>query len=394
MHSECRSARRLQTHSHTSGVGTHSTFNCSHRLTHLPPTFPSSLLLSPQGYEYSRTGNPTRAAFEECIAKVEHAKYALAFASGSATTATVIHMLNAGDHVISVDDVYGGTNRYFNKVARPSMGLDFTMIDFSDPSALEAAIKPNTKMVWLETPTNPTLKIVDITAISAIAHKHNLIVVADNTFASPFLQSPIDLGADIVVHSCTKYIGGHSDVVMGVLATSNDEYYTKLKFLQNSIGAVPAPFDCYMALRGMKTLHLRMREHSKNAAAVATFLESHEGVESVIYPGLTSHPQHELAKRQMRGFGGMITFFIKGGLAESRVFLESLRLFALAESLGAVESLAEHPVIMTHASVPPEQRKLLGISDSLIRLSVGCEDLPDILADLTNAFEAVKKANL
>jgi cystathionine gamma-lyase len=303
-------------------------------------------------------------------------------------------MLNAGDHVISVDDVYGGTNRYFNKVARPSNNLDFSMVDFTKEGALEAAIKPNTKMVWLETPTNPTLKIVDIQAISAIAKKHNLIVVVDNTFASPFLQSPLDLGADIVVHSCTKYIGGHSDVVMGVCATNSIEYYTKLKFLQNSIGAIPAPFDCYMALRGMKTLHLRMREHSKNAAAVAAFLEGHAQVESVIYPGLASHPQHELAKRQMRGFGGMITFFLKGGLAESRVWLENLKLFALAESLGAVESLAEHPAIMTHASVPIEQRQALGISDSLIRLSVGCEDLEDILNDLNGAFAAVKNAQL
>ena len=248
--------------------------------------------------------------------------------------------------------------------------------------------------MWLETPTNPTLKIVDISALSESAHKLGLIVVVDNTFASPYLQSPLDLGADIVMHSVTKYIGGHSDVVMGVLATNSLDLYTRLKFLQNSIGAVPAPFDCYMAHRGLKTLPLRMREHCKNAQAVAEFLEAHPAVERVIYPGLVSHPQHELAKRQMRGFGGMITFFLKGGLAESRVWLESLRLFALAESLGAVESLAEHPVIMTHASVPPEQRKLLGISDSLVRLSVGCEDLVDILADLNHAFAKLKEANL
>ena len=248
--------------------------------------------------------------------------------------------------------------------------------------------------MWLETPTNPTLKIVDIAALSEAAHKLGLIVVVDNTFASPYLQSPLDLGADIVMHSVTKYIGGHSDVVMGVLATNSLDLYTRLKFLQNSIGAVPAPFDCYMAHRGLKTLPLRMREHCKNAQAVAEFLEAHPAVERVIYPGLVSHPQHELAKRQMRGFGGMITFFLKGGLAESRVWLESLRLFALAESLGAVESLAEHPVIMTHASVPPEQRKLLGISDSLVRLSVGCEDLVDILADLNHAFAKLKEANL
>lgn len=288
--------------------------------------------------------------------------------------------------------MYGGTNRYFSKVAKPCNNLEFSMIDFTQEGALEAAIKPNTKMVWLETPTNPTLKIVDIQKLSAIAHKHNLIVVTDNTFASPYLQSPLDLGADIVVHSVTKYIGGHSDVVMGVLATNSLDLYTRLKFLQNSIGAVPAPFDCYMAHRGIKTLPLRMREHSKNAQAVAEFLEKHPLVDKVIYPGLASHPQHELAKKQMRGFGGMVTFFLKGGLGESRVWLESLRLFALAESLGAVESLAEHPVIMTHASVPADQRAKLGISDSLIRLSVGCEDLPDLLADLNGAFEAVSKS--
>jgi cystathionine gamma-lyase len=342
------------------------------------------------GYEYSRTGNPTRAAFESCIAALEHAKYGLAFASGSATTVTVINMLNSGDHVISVDDVYGGTNRYFDKVARVANKLEFSMVDFGVEGAFEAAIKPNTKLVWLETPTNPTLKVVDIAAIAAIAKKRNLIVVVDNTFASPYLQNPLDQGADIVVHSVTKYLGGHSDVVMGVLATNDEALYTKLKFLQNSIGAIPAPFDCYMALRGVKTLPLRMREHCRNAHAVAQFLEKHPLVDKVLYPGLESHPQHAIAKKQMRGFGGMVTFFLKGGLAESRTWLENLKLFALAESLGAVESLAEHPAIMTHASVPADQRKALGISDSLIRLSVGCEDLEDILADLNNAFDAVK----
>jgi len=343
------------------------------------------------GYEYSRTGNPTRAAFEETLAATEKAKYGLAFASGSATTVTILHLLNSGDHVISVDDVYGGTNRYFNRVARPSNNIEFSMVDFTKEGELEAAIRPNTKMVWLETPTNPTLKLVDIAAISAIAKRHNLITVVDNTFASPYLQNPLEQGADIVVHSVTKYIGGHSDVVMGVLATNNEDLYTKLKFLQNSIGAIPSPFDCYMALRGLKTLHLRMREHSVNALAVAQYLEKHPLVEKVIYPGLPSHPQHELAKKQMKAFGGMVTFFIKGGIDESRVFLENLKLFALAESLGAVESLAEHPAIMTHASVPPEQRKLLGISDSLIRLSVGVEDQVDILADLERALKAVEK---
>ena len=326
---------------------------------------------------------------------MENAKYALAFASGSATTATIVHLLAAGDHVISMDDVYGGTNRYFRRVAQPCNKLEFSFVDLTKGvETFEAALQPNTKMLWLETPTNPTLKIVDIQALSEAAHKKGLIVVVDNTFASPYLQTPLDLGADIVVHSVTKYIGGHSDVVMGVLATSSEDLNTRLKFLQNSIGAIPAPFDCYLAQRGIKTLPLRMREHCKNAMAVARYLESHPLVEKVVYPGLESHPQHELAKRQMRGFGGMITFFLKGGIDESRVWLESLRLFALAESLGAVESLAEHPVIMTHASVPAEQRKLLGISDSLIRLSVGCEDLPDIIADLEAAFNKLTAANL
>jgi len=341
------------------------------------------------GYEYSRTGNPTRAAFEANIASIENGKYGLAFASGSATTVTIINTLKHGDHVITIDDVYGGTNRYFNKVANVVSHIEFSFIDFHKPGAFESAIKPNTKLVWLETPTNPTLKIVDIEAIARTAHQHNLIVVVDNTFASPYIQNPLDLGADIVVHSVTKYLGGHSDVVMGVLVTNNDELYTKLKFLQNSIGAIPAPFDCYMALRGVKTLHLRMREHSVNAQAVAEYLESHPAVEKVIYPGLKSHPQHDIAKKQMRAFGGMITFFLRGGLHESRVFLEHLKLFALAESLGAVESLAEHPAIMTHAAVPAEQRAILGISDNLIRLSIGVEDLKDIVGDLKAALQAV-----
>jgi len=338
------------------------------------------------GYEYSRTGNPTRAAFEANVAAIENAKYGLAFASGSAATVTIINMLSSGDHVITVDDVYGGTNRFFSRVATPVSNITFSFVDFLKPGAVEAAIKENTRLLWIETPTNPTLKIVDIRAAAEIAKKNNLILVVDNTFASPYLQNPLDLGADIVVHSVTKYLGGHSDVVMGVIATNSESHYMKLKFLQNSIGAIPAPFDCYLALRGVKTLHLRMREHSRNALAVAQFLEDHPAVERVIYPGLPSHPQHELAKKQMKAGGGMITFFIKGGLAESRIFLENLRLFALAESLGAVESLAEHPAIMTHASVPPAQRAALGISDSLVRLSVGVEELEDIMADLKTAL--------
>jgi cystathionine gamma-lyase len=341
------------------------------------------------GYEYSRTGNPTRAAFEANIAGIENARYGLAFASGSAATVTIINMLSSGDHVITVDDVYGGTNRYFNRVATPANNMSFSMVDFCAPGAIEAAITPKTKLMWIETPTNPTLKVVDIRNAARIAKQHNIICVVDNTFASPYLQNPLDLGADIVVHSVTKYLGGHSDCVMGVLATNREDIYTKLKFLQNAIGAVPAPFDCYMALRGVKTLHLRMRQHCSNAMAVAKFLESHPLVDRVLYPGLPSHPQHNIAKSQMRDFGGMVTFFIKGGIDESRAFLENLDLFALAESLGAVESLAEHPAIMTHAAVPPEQRKLLGISDSLIRLSVGVEDIEDILDDLKHALSKV-----
>jgi cystathionine gamma-lyase len=295
------------------------------------------------GYEYSRSGNPTRKAFEECVAQLEHGKYGLAFASGSATTATVLSLLKSGDHVVTVDDVYGGTNRYFRRVANEVSTMQFTFTDLTKDGELEKAIKPNTKMLWLETPTNPTLKICDIAKLSKIAHKHKLIVVVDNTFASPYFQSPLLLGADISVHSVTKYINGHSDVVMGVLALNNDALYERLKFLQNAIGAVPAPFDCYMALRGLKTLHVRMQRHAENAMKVAQFLEKSPKVQRVIYPGLPSHPQHEIAKKQMRGYGGMITFFLKGGIDQSRVFLEKLKLFALAESLGAVESLAEHP---------------------------------------------------
>jgi len=343
-----------------------------------------------KGFEYSRTGNPTRQAFEACVAACEHANYGLAFSSGSAATVTITNLMKTGDHVICIDDVYGGTNRYFNKVANPQMKIEFSFVDLTIPGALQAAFTDHTKMIWLETPTNPTLKLADIKAICEIAHKRkDIIVVVDNTFMSPYFQSPLDLGADIVVHSVTKYLNGHSDLVMGVLATKNHQLYDRLKFLQNSIGAVPAPFDCYMALRGMKTLPLRMREHAANALAVAEFLEKHSKVNKVLYPGLASHPQHSLAKTQMRGFGGMVTFFLKGGLKESKIFLENLHLFIVAESLGAVESLAEHPAIMTHASVPSDQRAKLGISDSLIRLSVGIEDLQDILRDLSKALDAI-----
>jgi cystathionine gamma-lyase len=342
------------------------------------------------GYDYSRSGNPTRQAFEECVAALEGAKYALSFSSGSAATATIINMLNSGDHVVSIDDVYGGTQRYFRQVAVPSNGINFTFVDCTDEKKFDAAFTDKTKLVWIETPTNPTLKITDIEMAARIAHKHNCTLVVDNTFMSPALQNPLLHGADIVVHSITKYINGHSDVVGGVVATSDDNLHQRLQFLQNSIGAVPAPFDCYMALRGLKTLALRMERHSENAMKLATFLEAHPKITKVIYPGLESHPQYATAKKQnLNGFGGMVTVFVAGGLKESRTFLESLKLFKCAESLGAVESLAEHPAIMTHASVPAEQRALLGINDSLVRLSVGVEAYDDILYDVSQALDTV-----
>jgi cystathionine gamma-lyase len=340
------------------------------------------------GYDYSRSGNPTRAAFEKNIAAAENGKYGLAFSSGLAATTTVTHTLRAGDHVVCMDDVYGGTRRYFSRIAA-RLGLEFSYTDFSKPGALESAITPKTKLVWLESPTNPLLKITDIVEVAKVTKKHNLVFVVDNTFMSPYFQNPLDLGADIVVHSVTKYISGHSDVVMGVVVTNNDKLYEDLKFLQNGIGAVPSPFDCFLALRSMKTLHIRMREHEKSATTVAKFLSSHPLVERVVYPGLPSHPQHELAKKQMKGFGGMITFFIKGGIDESRKLLENIKIPALAESLGGVESLIELPSVMTHASVPAEERVKLGISDSLIRLSVGLEDIDDLIADLDQALKSI-----
>jgi cystathionine gamma-lyase len=344
------------------------------------------------GFEYSRTNNPTRQTFEHNVASCENGKYGLAFASGSAATVTITNLLQSGDHVVSGDDVYGGTFRYFTKVSS-KFGVQFSFIDLTDATKLEAVITPKTKMLWIETPTNPLLKMFDIRALSIIAKKHNLLFVVDNTFMSPYYQNPLDLGADIVVHSVSKYINGHSDVIMGVLATNDEELYKKLKFLQNSIGAIPSPFDSFMALRGMKTLHVRMKQHTENAQKIAEFLEQHPKVQKTIYPGLRSHPQYELGLRQMRGAGGMITFFVKGGINESRAFLENLKVFALAESLGGVESLVDHPAIMTHASVPPEERAKLGISDNLIRLSVGIEDVGDLLEDLKQALDHVPTAN-
>jgi len=342
-----------------------------------------------KGWEYSRTHNPTRKAYEDCIASLESGKYGFAFSSGCAATTTVMHLLTSGDHVIAMDDMYGGTFRLFDKVLRHH-GLEFSYTDLTKVENVEKALKPNTKMIWIETPTNPTLKLADIKKISAIAAAKNILVVVDNTFMSPYFQRPLELGANIVVHSATKYLGGHSDVVGGVAVTSDKAIAERLQFLTNSMGGIQGAFDSFLALRSLKTLPLRMKAHAENAIKVANYLEKHPQVEKIIYPGLASHPQHALAKEQMSGFGGMITFFIKGGLPAARRFLESVEVFALAESLGGVESLIEHPAIMTHASVPAEQRKALGIDDSLIRLSVGVEDVDDLLQDLDQAFKHAK----
>ena len=343
-----------------------------------------------KGYEYSRTGNPTRGSFERAIAAVEHGKYAIAFASGMAATAAVIQCLNYGDHIVCIDDVYGGTQRYFRRIVNPMCNITFTFIDMADPETIKNAIQPNTKIVWLESPTNPTLKITDIKLVADIVKTfENVWLVVDNTFMSPYLQNPLDLGGDIVMHSVTKYIGGHSDVVMGVLALNDEIIYNKLKFVQNGTGAIPAPFDCYMALRGLKTLHVRMDCAQKNAFAIATFLETNKAVVKTVYPGLKSHPNYAIANKQCKGFGAMITFYCIGGIDQASKFLSSLQLFTLAESLGAVESLAESPAVMTHASVPPEQRALLGISDNLIRLSIGIENIDDLLDDLDQALKAI-----
>eukprot|EP01090_Pellita_catalonica_P009119 TRINITY_DN20183_c0_g1_i1.p1 TRINITY_DN20183_c0_g1~~TRINITY_DN20183_c0_g1_i1.p1 ORF type:complete len:422 (+),score=71.76 TRINITY_DN20183_c0_g1_i1:54-1268(+) len=341
-----------------------------------------------RGFEYSRTGNPTRNAFEANVAAAEHAKHGIAFASGSAACMTIIHLLRKGDHVVAMDDCYGGTYRYFTKIATP-MGIDFTFVDLNTEGALEKAITPKTKLVWMETPTNPLLKVVDITKVAAITKEHKITLVVDNTFLSPYNQQPLDLGADIVVHSVTKYINGHSDCVMGIACTNDEDLKNRLRFLQNGIGAVPSPFDSWLAMRGMKTLHIRMQRHGENALKIAKFLEGHEKVKKVIYPGLPSHPQYALAQKQMKTGGGMVTFILKGEMPESRQFLESIKLWKLAESLGSVESLVDHPAIMTHASIPKEEREKLGILDSLCRLSVGIEDVDDLIKDLDQALGCV-----
>lgn len=340
-----------------------------------------------QGFEYSRSHNPTRFAYERCAAGLENGRRGFAFASGLAATSTVLELLETGSHVIAMDDVYGGTYRLFEQVRRRSAGLDFSWIDLSDPAAFEAAIRPETRMVWIETPTNPLLKLVDIEQVAAIARKRGLLVVVDNTFCSPIVQRPLELGADIVLHSATKYLNGHSDMVGGmVVVGDNSELAEQLAFLQNSVGAVQGPFDSFLALRGLKTLHLRMKAHCENAQAIADFLGSKAAVQEVIYPGLTSHPQHELAKRQMNGFGGIVSVRLKGGFEAARRFCERTELFTLAESLGGVESLVNHPAVMTHASVPAERRVALGLGDDLVRLSVGVEDLADLTAELSQAL--------
>jgi len=342
-----------------------------------------------KGYEYSRTHNPTRKALEDNIAALEGGKHGLAFASGCAATTTVIQMLKAGDHVVCSDDVYGGTNRLFSKVINNN-GIEFSFVDLTDLEKFKKSIKPNTKMIWIETPTNPMLKLVDIKAVVKISRekskKEKILVCVDNTFMSPYFQKPLALGADIVCHSTTKYLNGHSDVVGGAVVVSDDGLSDKLHFLQNSMGTQQATFDSFLVLRATKTLAVRMRAHQENAIRIAQYLEDHKKVERVYYPGLKSHPQYTLAKKQMSGFGGMISFVIKGGLPAARKFLERVKIFSLAESLGGVESLIEHPGIMTHASVPADQRKKLGIHDGLIRLSVGIEHIDDLINDLEIAF--------
>ena len=336
-----------------------------------------------QGFEYSRTHNPTRFAYERCVAGLEGGSRGFAFASGLAATSTILELLDSGSHVVCMDDVYGGTFRLFERVRRRSAGLDFSFVDLTDPAAFEAAIQPNTRMVWVETPTNPMLKIVDLKAVSAIAKKHGLLMVADNTFASPILQRPLEHGADIVMHSATKYLNGHSDMVGGMAVVGdNAELAEQMAFLQNSVGAVQGPFDSFLALRGLKTLHLRMQAHCANAMALAEWLQTHSAIEQVIYPGLKDHPQHALAARQMDGFGGIVSIRVKGGFEGAKRFCERTHLFTLAESLGGVESLVNHPAVMTHASVPVERRAVLGIHDDLVRLSVGVESVEDLRRDL------------
>lgn len=352
---------------------------------HLTSTFAQESPGKHKGYDYSRSLNPTRKALEECAASLENAKFGLAFASGMAATNNVLNLLKAGDHIVCTDDVYGGTYRILEKVYK-NYGIECTFVDTTQLQAIETAVRKSTRMLWLESPSNPLLKLVDLEGAAKIARAVGIVSVVDNTFATPYFQLPLELGIDMVVHSSTKYLGGHSDVVGGLVATSDEEHYARLKFCQNAVGGVPGPLDAWLVLRGIKTLAVRMREHFKNALAVAKFLESHPRVSRVIYPWLPSHSQHALAKRQMSGMSGMLSFEVKGGLDAARKFLERVKVFTLAESLGGVESLIEHPGIMTHASVPPDVRALRGITDSLIRLSVGIENVEDLLEDLESAL--------
>ena len=340
-----------------------------------------------QGFEYSRSHNPTRFAYERCVAALEGGTRGYAFASGLAATSTLLDVLDSGSHVICMDDVYGGTFRLFERVRKRSAGLEFSFVDLGDAAALAAAVRPNTRLIWAETPTNPMLKVLDIEALAEFARKRGIRLAVDNTFATPILQRPLERGAHLVMHSATKYLNGHSDMVGGMLVVGDDaELAEQLTFLQNAVGGVQGPFDSFLALRGLKTLHLRMKAHCESALDLAGWLEQHPGVERVIYPGLASHRQHALASRTMDGFGGMISVYVKGGFDGARRMLERCHLFALAESLGGVESLVNHPAIMTHASVPPERRAALGIADNLVRLSVGIEDIADLRAELDDAL--------
>ena len=339
-----------------------------------------------KGFEYSRTRNPTRDALQGCLAALENGKHALAFASGLAATDAVLHLLSSGDHVVLSDDLYGGTFRLVDKVFK-RLGIEQSYVDVTDPKVVEASFRPNTRLLWVETPTNPMLKICDLAALADISRKRGAISVCDNTFATPFFQRPLELGFDVAAHSMTKYLNGHSDVVAGALVMGRDDLHEKLAFLQNAVGAQLGPLDSFLVLRGLKTLHVRMERHDQNARLVAEALRRHPKVERLTWPGLPEHPQHALARKQMKGFGGMLTFVIKGGLPAARSFLKALRLFTVAESLGGVESLIEHPAIMTHASVPPETRRKLGIDDGFIRLSVGIENGQDLVEDLRQALD-------
>lgn len=341
-----------------------------------------------KGYDYSRSVNPTRKALESCIADLEGSSHGFAFASGMSASATVLELLSSGDHVIAMDDLYGGTYRLFENVRKRSAGLEFTFCDLSDLDTLESSITEKTKMIWIETPTNPLLKIADLEAISQFAKKNKLISVCDNTFCSPFVQNPLEFGFDVVIHSATKYLNGHSDLIGGVVVCSDEKenLANEILYLQNAVGSIMSPFDSFLLLRSLKTLSVRMERHCSNAEKIASYLNSHSAIEKVIYPGLKSHPQHNIALKQMKGFGGMISVVLKGGLESATNFLERTKLFSLAESLGGVESLIEHPAIMTHASIPQEVREEIGISDGLVRLSVGIESIDDLIEDIENSL--------